>query len=111
MAESQSHKRAKAKAAGASGHTEKPLPGHRRLDAATPRRATEIERSGSPDRLREAARRLRDSGKPQRVLQVPEHHIPAAAQAMRDVGVSGTVKNMGGTKRTSVRGGRQGGKR
>ncbi len=47
MAESQSHKRAKAKAAGKSGTTEKPLSGNRRLDAATAKKATEVERSGT----------------------------------------------------------------
>jgi hypothetical protein len=103
MAESQSHKRAKAKAAGASGETEKPLPGNRRLDAATPGRATEVERSGAPDMLRDAARRLRDSGKTQRVLQVPNQDMAAAAEALRKTGVSGTVKNMGGSRRRSVR--------
>ncbi len=103
MSESQSHKRAKAKAAGPSGQTEKPLPGNRRLDAATRGRATEIERSGSPEKLEEAAKRLKASGKPQKVLQVPQHDMADAAQAMRRAGVRGTVKNMGGTKRRSVR--------
>lgn len=103
MSESQSHKRAKAKAAGPSGQTEQPLPGNRRLDAATTRRATEIERSGSPEKLEEAAKRLKASGKPQKVLQVPQHDMADAVEAMRRAGVSGTVKNMGGTKRRSVR--------
>lgn len=102
MAESESHKRAKAKTAGSSGQTEKPLRGNRRLDAATPGRATEVERSGAPDKLRDAARRLRDSGKAQRVLQVPQQDMGAAAEAMRRVGVRGTVKNMSGSKRRSV---------
>ena len=103
MAETPSHKRAKRKAAGKSGQTEVPLPGGRRLDAATPKRATEVERSGTTVGLRKAARRLRDSGKPQKILQVPQKDMDKAAQAMRDVGVSGTVKNMGDTKRRSVR--------
>jgi hypothetical protein len=103
MSESQSHKRAKAKAAGPSGQTEKPLPGHRRLDAATRGRATEVERSGDPRKLQEAAHRLAAAGKPQRVLQVPQKDMDKAAEAMRAAGLSGTVKNMGGTKRRSVR--------
>jgi hypothetical protein len=103
MPESTSHKQAKRKAAGDSGETEKPLRGHRRLDAATTDRAIEIERSGDSAALRRAAQRLRDSGKRQKVLQVPQQDMAKAAQAMRDVGVSGTVKNMGGTKRQSVR--------
>jgi hypothetical protein len=103
MAETKSHKRAKAKAAGRTGQTEKPIRGRRRLDAATPRRATEVERSGTVGGLRKAARRLRDSGKPERVLQVPQKDMDKASRAMREVGASGTVKNMSGTKRRSVR--------
>ena len=102
MSETQSHKRAKSKAAGRGGQTEVPLPGGRLLDAATSNCATEIERSGSIAGLERAARRLRDSGKPQKVLQVPQSDMPNAAQAMKNVGVHGTVKNMAGTKRRSV---------
>ena len=103
MAESESHKRAKAKAAGKSGTTEKPLPGNRRLDAATKIRATEIERSGTPEGLTKAAQRLKSSREPQKVLQVPHKDMDAAAQAMKKVGIGGTVKNMGATKSRSVR--------
>ncbi len=103
MAESDAHKRAKSKAAGPKGKTEVPLSRNRRLDAATDKRATEVERSGSPQGLAKAARRLRDSGKPQKVLQVPQKDMSKAADAMRQVGVGGTVKNMGGTKSRSIR--------
>jgi len=102
MSETKSHKQAKNKAAGASGTTEKPLSGRRRLDAATPKRATEVERSGSQQRLEQAARRLKSSRKPQKVLQVPQHDMGDAAKAMKKLGVKGTVKNMAGTKRKSV---------
>ncbi len=103
MTESASHKGAKQKAAGASGKTEVPLKRGRRLDAARNRTATEIERSGTSDGLEKAARRLKSSEKPQKVLQVPQKDMSEAAAAMRKVGVGGTVKNMGGTKRRSVR--------
>ena len=102
MSESEAHKRAKRKAAGRSGQTEKQLSGNRRLDAASPKRATEVERSGSSSGLQKAARRLRDSGRHQKVLQVPQKDMDLAADAMRKVGVSGTVKNMGGTKRRHI---------
>ena len=102
MSETKSHKQAKNKAAGASGTTEKPLSGGRRLDAATQKRATEVERSGSSQRLEEAASRLKSSRKPQKVLQVPQHDMGDAAKAMKKVGVKGSVKNMSGTKRKSV---------
>jgi len=102
MSETEAHKRAKRKAAGQAGQTEQPLPRGRRLDAATPRKATEVERSGTAAGLEKAARRWKDSGKPQKVLQVPQQDIPKAVAAMQKVGVGGTVKNMGGTKRRSV---------
>ena len=105
MVETPSHNNAKNKAAGKGGQTEIPLSGNRRLDALTHdgRRATEVERSGDPSLLEKAARRLRASEAPQRVLQVPQKDMPAAADAMRKVGISGTVKNIGGTKTRAVR--------
>ena len=103
MPESQAHKRAKSKAAGKSGKTEIRLKGDRRLDAQTKRKATEVERSGEKARLEDAAQRLKDSRKPQKVLQVPQKDMLKAVDAMKEKGVTGTVKNMGGTQRKSVR--------
>ena len=102
MAESDSHRRAKSEAAGRAGKTEAPLRGNRRLDALTPRKAIEIERSGTMAGLEKAAKRLKDSGRSQKVLQVPQKDMTKAAKALKNVGVGGTVKNMGGTKRRSV---------
>ena len=102
MGEKASHKAAKSKAAGKSGKTEVPLKGGKRLDAATKRKAVEVERSGSADGLAKAARRLKTSGKAQKVLQVPQKDMGKAAAAMRKVGIGGTVKNLSGTKRRSV---------
>jgi len=69
---------------------------------AYPGKAIEIERSGTLAGLEKAAKRLKDSGKPQKVLQVPQKDMAKAAKAMQNVGISGTVKNMSGTKRRSV---------
>lgn len=103
MAETPSHKRAKAQAAGPNGRMEVPLSRGRRLDALHPSgRATEIERSGTPEGLAKAARRLRDANASERILQVPEPHMALAAEAMKQIGVKGTVKNMGSTKRKRV---------
>ena len=102
MTESKSHERAKNKAAGKSGETEVEISGGRRVDAMTQKRAIEIERSGTAEGLRKAARRLRDSGAPQKVLQVPQKDMPEAAEAMKEAGVGGTIKNIGGTKSRSV---------
>ena len=102
MAETSSHKRAKRAAAGPRSKTEVPLSRGRRLDAATKKKATEVERSGSQSGLEKAVRRLKASGKSQKVLQVPQKDMPKAAKAMKKVGTKGTVKNMSGTKRRSV---------
>ena len=103
MAESQSHRAAKIRAAGRDGAVEVPLPGGRRLDALTKHgRAIEVERNSTAQALKDAARRLRAADARQHVLQVPQQNIPAAVAAMRAVGVHGTVKNMKGTKRRSV---------
>ena len=103
MSESSAHRKAKQKAAGKSGKTEVSLPGNRRLDAATKKKATEVERSGNPASLEKAAQRLKDSKKPQKVLQVPQKNMNKATTAMKKKGVPGTVKNMGSTKSKSVR--------
>lgn len=101
MTESKSHKRAKSKAAGKSGKTEVTIKG-KKLDAVTKNKATEVERSGSAGGLKKAAQRLKASGKRQKVLQVPQKDLGKAIDAMKSVGVSGTVKNIGGTQRKSV---------
>jgi hypothetical protein len=102
MAEKQIHKEVKAKAAGPSGKTEVPIKGGRRLDAATGGRAIEVETSGSPQRLRQAAQRLKGSGKGQHVLVVPQKDMPKAREAMTKTGVRGTVRNLSGTKKAHV---------
>jgi len=102
MAESTSHKRLKKDAAGNSGKIEKKLPSGKRLDAVTKKKATEIERSGSTKGLLKAAQRLKESRKKQKVLQVPQKDMGKAVQAMGNIGIPGTVKNLSGTKRRSV---------
>jgi len=105
MAESESHKKAKEKAAGKSGQTEVLLPRKRRLDALTAGggRAIEIERSGDIAKLEKAARRLGASGAPQKTLKVPQGDLEAAVSAMHKAGVSGYVENLSGSKSRKVR--------
>ncbi len=97
MSESQSHKRAKAKA---PGKTEVPISRNRRLDSATKKTATEIERNSQ--NLGKAVDRLKDSRRSRKVLQVHQKDMSNATKAMRQKGVGGTVKNLSGTKRISV---------
>lgn len=54
--------------------------------------------------LHKAAKRLKRSAKPRKVLQVPQKNMGKASQAMRNVGAKGTVKNMSGTKRRFIGG-------
>ena len=105
MSETRTHLRAKRRAAGHGGRTEVPLRGNRRLDALSKGggRATEIERSGSSARLNSAAQRLKSSGAPRKVLQVPQKDMGSAVRAMQRAGIGGTIKNMGGTKHWRVR--------
>lgn len=81
-----------------------PLRGGKRLDAlsAGGSRATEVERGGTKSSLEKAAARLKARRSSQKVLQVPQPDMSKAVQAMKTKKVSGTVKNMSGTKRLSV---------
>jgi len=97
MSETQSHNKAKSKAPGKS---EVPISKNRRLDSATNKTATEIERNRQ--NIPKAVDRLKDSGRPRKVLQVPQKDIKEAAKVMRQRGVSGTVKNLSSTKRMSI---------
>tara|TARA_B100000315_G_scaffold7435_2_gene7435 strand:- start:180 stop:485 length:306 start_codon:yes stop_codon:yes gene_type:complete len=98
MTETQSHKRAKAKA---PGQSEAPISRNRRLDSASPKTATEIERN--KQNLNKAASRLKASGRPGKVLQVPQKLMQDAVMAAKQKGCGMTVKNLSGTKRVSVR--------
>lgn len=104
MSKTQSHKRAQSKAAGRKGRTEVKISKNRRLDAVTKpgKRITEVERSGTTQGLKKAVSRLKSRRSSQKVLQVPQPDMTKAVKAMKNIGVKGTVKNMGGTKRRSV---------
>jgi len=103
MVETPAHKRAKAKAAGKGGSKEVRV-GQKRVDAltASKKRVTEVERSGNMESLKAAARRLKATRAPQKVLQVPNQDMPKAKEAMKSEKVKGTVKNMSETRKWSV---------
>jgi len=98
MPESPSHRKAKS---GAPGKPEVLVPGGGRVDSATPKTATQVERNQS--NLSNSVAKLKVSGRPRRVLQVPQHLMNDAAAEMRRQNVSGTIKNMSGTKRRLIR--------
>jgi len=98
MPESPSHRKAKSRA---PGKPEVHVPGGGRVDSATPKTATQIERNRS--NLPNSVAKLKVSGRPRKILQVPQFLMPNAAAEMKRQSVSGTVKNMSGTRRRSVR--------
>jgi len=99
MSESTTHKRLKTNAA---GKKEVSLPSGKRIDSLSFKRATEVERRGTLPALKKAVSRLKESGRPQKVLQVPQKDMAKAVEAMKSQHVSGTVKNLKGTKREYV---------
>ena len=101
MPEKSTHKRIKSEMAGKTGKKEVVLRDGKRLDVATKHKAVEIERGGH-SRLVKAAQRLKTSRRSQKVLVVPQNKMSGARKAMRQVGVSGTVRNISGTKRSYV---------
>jgi len=101
VTEKSTHKRVKSRVAGKTGRQEAPIKGGRRLDVMTKHKAIEIERGGF-SQLEKAAQRLKASRKSQKVLVVPLKSMSKARQAMRKVGVSGTVRNISGTKRSYI---------
>lgn len=103
MAEGTTHRRVKARAAGKSGRTEVRISRKRRVDAVIGNKAVEVETSGQPKRLEMAAKRLKSSGKKQRLLVVPQTHMNKARAAFRSARTSGTVRNLSGTKRSTVK--------
>jgi len=54
------------------------------------------------DRLEHAAAKLKASGKPEKILQVPQKDMQKAIEAMKNQRVEGTVKNLSGTKSKHV---------
>ena len=102
MAEGTTHKRTKAKAAGKSGKTEVPISGNRRLDAVTGDTAVEVETSGQATRLEKAALRLKAIHRKSHILVVPQKDMKKAAMAMRSTGTKGTVRNLSGTRYSTV---------
>lgn len=90
--------------ADSEGPVEAALARRRRLDAQAGDYgdSIEVERSDNPAHLERAAKRLRTSSDPQRVLKVPQWNMAKAAEAMRKAGVSGVVSNLSGTRKRKV---------
>ena len=96
---SRSHARLQSKLAGNSGKTEVPIRIGRktmRRDVMTPKKVYEIERSGQPQKIGLALRRLQASKKPHKILKVPDWDLGTAARIRGKRNI--TVSNLSGTK-------------
>lgn len=84
------------------GQKEKPTKGGR-FDASTRIKVVEIERTGSPQRLKHAILKLKKSTKPQKILRVPDHDMKKAKNIAKELGANLTITNLGRTKRASTK--------
>ncbi len=99
MNRSKQHERLKSQE---RGHKEKPTKGGR-FDASTRIKVVEIERTGSPQRLKHAIQKLKKSTKPQKILRVPEHDMNKAKDIAKELKAKLTITNLGKTKRKSTK--------
>ncbi|MBW7989409.1 MAG: hypothetical protein FVQ84_05240 [Planctomycetes bacterium] len=95
MAESRSHKRGKGNAA----RTEVPISRGRRLDAIRGKHAIEVERGGTPQKLRKALSRLKTQRNKNKILRVPQKDMNKAVQIARQKNMNVTVTNLAKSKR------------
>jgi hypothetical protein len=102
MSESQSHK--KAKTAGLNNpKTEVSIKGNRRLDAKDDSKAREVERSGNPEMIKKAIKRLNSQSNLHKELLVPNKDLDMAKEVAENT-IEGklTIQNLGRTKRRFV---------
>ena len=100
MQNSRRNKKGNGKAAGKS---EQKLRSGKVIDSMSPKRATEIERSGSASGISKAIDRLKESKKSQQTLKVPQKDLSKAAKVAQKKNFRGSIANISGTKRRSVK--------
>jgi len=92
MSPSRKHERIKKKEAGTTGKMEHRVRG-KRIDVVKKGKAIEVQTTVTSEGLFKAAKRLRSSGRRQRVLVVPTpEHVPKAAAALRKAKTGGTAR-------------------
>lgn len=96
---SQRHTRLQNKVAGNKGRKEVPIRIDRKIrrrDVMTPKKVYEIERSGEPQKIELALKRLQASRKPHKILKVPNKDLSTAAKIRGKRNI--TVSNLSGSK-------------
>lgn len=92
MSPSRKHESIKKKEAGATGKLEHWVRG-RRIDVVKKGKAIEVQTTVSAEALLKAAKKLKSSGRRQKVLVVPKaKDVPKAAAALRKAKTGGTAR-------------------
>ena len=73
-----------------------------KFEASSKFKAVEVERSGDLSLICQLVERLKESGKPQKVLIVPSRSMNQAKKILKEAGVSATISNISGTRREYV---------
>lgn len=103
MSPSRKHERIKKKEAGKTGKLEHPVRG-KRIDVVKKGQAIEVQTTVSSEGLLKAAKRLKSSGRRQRVLVVPTpKDVPKAAAALRKAKTGGTARTPDKRRKIHVR--------
>ncbi|MCL5046051.1 MAG: hypothetical protein M1598_04575 [Actinobacteria bacterium] len=104
MPEGETHKNLKRQAAGQTGENEVPVKGGKgRLDAGTEKTATEIERSGDPERIGWSLDKLEASRKKNKKLMVPAKDVPKAKTLAGQKNINVLITDLQGGNRVKVR--------
>ena len=98
MSESRGHKQGKGNAA----RTEVTISRGRRLDAIRGCHAIEVERGGTPQKIKIALSRLKTQGNKNKILRVPQKDMDKAVQQARKQNIKITVTNLAKNKRKKV---------
>ena len=90
------HRRHQKKAAGRRGQIEVHIDGF--LDARTPKKAIEIERTGKSERIERALQRLAKVRKPHKILKVPNKDLSKACRIARRRRQKVTISNLSSSR-------------
>lgn len=103
MVRSKRHGQLQRKLAGRKGKIEVPIRGGRRIDVQKGRKVSEIERSGDPERIRQAIRRLHAKKTFKKELLVRDADLDKAKEIAQKEKGKLTIQNLSKTRRRFVR--------
>ncbi|MCX7615952.1 MAG: hypothetical protein N2Z68_00950 [Patescibacteria group bacterium] len=96
------HRQIQKQIARKKGKIEVPLTHKRRLDVLRKKKAIEIERSGSPERIVKALNRLKSKKTLSKELRVPQWDLDKAKEIGKKKKMRVVIKNISGTKKRVI---------